>query len=128
MADGRWLGADHLRRPPDPPGRRLRPPDVCLTVSGTSSPRPALDAHVDSASRIPERFKASRYFIIITYSVIALMLLPLIYAHGTSGSDVYWRYYFPSFIVASFFGACAFSGVRWVHPVRMRSRLKEDEV
>ena len=46
------------------------------------------------------------------------MLLPVIYSHGVIDNGGYWKYYFPSFIVASFFGASAFSGIRSVRPSR----------
>jgi hypothetical protein len=45
------------------------------------------------------------------YTIIATMFLPLIFSHGELYNGAYWRYYFPSFIIASFVGACAFSGI-----------------
>ncbi len=60
---------------------------------------------------VPEKWKSSRWFIVVTYTIIASMLLPLIYSGGELYHHAYWRYYFPSFVIASFFGAAAFSGI-----------------
>jgi len=40
------------------------------------------------------------------------MLLPLIYSHGDLQGTGYFVYAFWSFMIASFFGAAAFSGIR----------------
>jgi len=55
------------------------------------------------------------------------MLLPLIYSHGDIYHNGYWRYYLPSFLIASFFGACAFSGIRCVVVLLFRDRNNVDE-
>lgn len=61
---------------------------------------------------VPSRYKASRWFIAIPYWICATMLVMLIYSHGEITGVGYWKYLFPSFIIASFFGGLAFTGIR----------------
>ncbi|RXK36502.1 hypothetical protein M231_06223 [Tremella mesenterica] len=61
--------------------------------------------------RIPQHVKASRYFLPVCFTVSAATVIVPIFSHGLWQGGAYWRWYFPSFAIGSFFCGCAFSGI-----------------